>query len=120
MAKESLERFLNAVELKQSIDFPFVCLEINLPYSEVEKALHDEPWFKQALKEMLLRMKFRLYQSIMDLAVRGRTINGEKPNLAAVREICDIIESGVLWGEEPAQGKKRDLSPEELKAFGLE
>lgn len=112
--KEQLEKFIAQCLAAKSLDFPDVAYTIGLSWSRDVKPELKEPWFREAMEEMLEKFKYSLVQKIHTIASKGVLNGGPPPAVAHIKELIKLIDSGVLLGSvDTEEDTTKGLSPEE-------
>ncbi len=113
MKAEVLDRFIQQCLKLESVDFPDVAYTLNLSWTKELKPAFKECWGKEAMEEMLEKMKFKLVNRLYVAAVKGAPIGKVPPPAVHIKEMIKLIDSGVLLGGGSEEEAEKPVMSEE-------
>lgn len=115
VGKDTLTKFIQQCLKLESVDFHDIAYSMNMSWTRDFKPLLQEPWAKEALEDMLEKMKFKLINRLYTAAVKGVPAGKVPPPAAHIKEMIKIIDSGLLLGKQESgeEGAKEPAMSEE-------
>ena len=108
----------NSINLPAVADMHGICWDTG-----VKPALEKDSEFRADVQSYLEKCKYTLLQKVFTVATDGVLDGGRKPDLSFIKEICKLIDSGVITGtaikEEappPAEPQKDAAAEKEAQA----
>lgn len=107
LTKSEKQLFLRQLSISNSINLPAIADMHGMCWETgVKPAIEKDDKFKVAIQNYLEKCKYSLLQKIYSVATDGVLDGTKRPDLSFIKEICRLIDNGVITGtsmkDEPA------------------